>query len=180
MTMLTVMTMFLIYPFTLFHEHRHHRHYRHAYSEMTLAVYYCSNQKQWYYEKNRIRMTQMTLMTLNLGYGIGISSKQRHLRHYRHTRAARGVWGTPQKCVCGYPNAMLAKHVPVQSEDNQVGYTYKFVYAPEWISSDSPKNLDSKKWIRSDSLLGIEVYASTCQVYTRRISSTMIYWKFGK
>ena len=23
-----------------------------------------------------------------------------------------GVWGTPQKCVCGYPNAMLAKHVP--------------------------------------------------------------------
>jgi hypothetical protein len=42
MTMLTVMTMFLIYPFTLSHEHRHHRH---AYSEMTLAVYYCSKQK---------------------------------------------------------------------------------------------------------------------------------------
>ena len=35
MTMLTVMTMFLIYPFTLSHEHRHHRH---AYSEMTLAA----------------------------------------------------------------------------------------------------------------------------------------------
>ena len=35
----------------------------------------------------------MTLMTLNLGYGIGISPKQRHKRHqrhYRHTRAARG------------------------------------------------------------------------------------------
>jgi len=46
MTMLTVMTMFLIYPFTLSHEHRHHRHHRHAYSEMTLAVYYCSKQKQ--------------------------------------------------------------------------------------------------------------------------------------
>ena len=45
MTMLTVMTMFLIYPFTLSHEHRHHRHHRHAYSEMTLAVYYCSKQK---------------------------------------------------------------------------------------------------------------------------------------
>ena len=29
MTMLTVMTMFLIYPFTLSHEHRHHRHLRH-------------------------------------------------------------------------------------------------------------------------------------------------------
>ena len=24
---------------------------------------------------------------------------------------SEGVWGTPQKCVCGYPNAMLAKHV---------------------------------------------------------------------
>ncbi|MEQ2942258.1 hypothetical protein AAAV72_15425, partial [Gemmiger formicilis] len=46
MTMLTVMTMFLIYPFTLSHKHRHHRHHRHAYSEMTLAVYYCSKQKQ--------------------------------------------------------------------------------------------------------------------------------------
>ena len=107
MTMLTVMTMFLIYPFTLSHKHRHHRHHRHAYSEMTLAVYYCSKQKQWYYEKHKIRMTQMTLMTLNPGYGIGISSKQ---RHYRHARTVPGVWGTPQKCVCGYPNAMLAKH----------------------------------------------------------------------
>ena len=32
-------------------------------------------------------------MTLNQGYGIGMSPKQRHkrhLRHYRHTRAARG------------------------------------------------------------------------------------------
>ena len=60
-------------------------------------------------------MTPMTLMTLNLGYGIGISSKQRHKRHQRHYRHANrlpGVWGTPQKCVCGYPNAMLAKHVP--------------------------------------------------------------------
>ena len=38
-------------------------------------------------------MTLMTLMTLNLGYGIGISSKQRHerhQRHYRHAGAARG------------------------------------------------------------------------------------------
>ena len=99
MTMLTMMTMFLIYPFTLSHEHRHHRHHRHAYSEMTLAVYYCSKQKQWYYEKHKIGMTQMTLMTLNLGYGIGISSKQRHkrhLRHYRHTRAARGSGDSPE------------------------------------------------------------------------------------
>ena len=42
-----------------------------------------------------------------------------------------GVWGTPQKCVCGYPNAMLAKHVYPQNGDNQTGYPYKFVYAPE-------------------------------------------------
>ena len=44
-------------------------------------------------------MTQMTLMTLNLGYGIGISSKQRHKRHqrhYRHTRAARGSGDSPE------------------------------------------------------------------------------------
>ena len=41
-------------------------------------------------------MTQMTLMTLNLGYGIGISSKQRHKRHqrhYRHAGTVPGVWG---------------------------------------------------------------------------------------
>lgn len=46
----------------------------------------------------------MTLMTLNLGYGIGISSKQRHKRHqrhYRHAGTVPGVWGTPQKCACG-------------------------------------------------------------------------------
>ena len=44
-------------------------------------------------------MTQMTLMTLNPGYGIGISSKQRHKRHQRHYRHARilpGVWGPPE------------------------------------------------------------------------------------
>ena len=62
-------------------------------------------------------MTQMTLMTLNPGYGIGISSKQ---RHYRHARILPGVWGTPQKCVCGYPNAMLAKHVcPKRQQSNR-------------------------------------------------------------
>ena len=114
MTMLTVMTMFLIYPFTLSHEHRHHRHYRHDYSKMTRMFYWQLKRKRRYYEKHRIRMTQMTLMTPNLGYGIGISSKQRHkrhLRHYRHARTVPGVWGTPQKCACGWPHAMLAKHV---------------------------------------------------------------------
>ena len=41
-------------------------------------------------------MTQMTLMTLNPGYGIGISSKQRHkrhLRHYRHRKKCAGGLG---------------------------------------------------------------------------------------
>ena len=46
-------------------------------------------------------------------------------------KSSAGVWGIPQKCVCGYPNAMLAKHVPSQSGSNQSGYAYKFVYAPE-------------------------------------------------
>ena len=44
-------------------------------------------------------------------------------------KSSAGVWGTPQKCVCGYPNAMLAKHVPAQSGDNQTRHPYKFVYA---------------------------------------------------
>ena len=30
-----------------------------------------------------------------------------------------GVWGTPQKCVCGYPNAMLAKHVYPKTMTNK-------------------------------------------------------------
>ena len=67
-----------------------------------------------------------------------------------------GVWGTPQKCVCGYPNAMLAKHVYHQNGVNQTRCPYKFVYAPEWISLDSSKNLDSKKWITSDSLSNLK------------------------
>lgn len=80
-------------------------------------------------------MTQMTLMTLNLGYGIGYpqNSVTSVISVTIVTaRTVPGVWGTPQKCVCGYPNAMLAKHVPAQSGGgNQSGCAYKFVYAPE-------------------------------------------------
>ena len=47
---------------------------------------------------------------------------------------------------------MLAKHVYLQNDDKQTRYPHKFVYAPEWISLDSSQNLDSKKWISSDSL----------------------------
>lgn len=66
----------------------------------------------------------MTLMTLNPGYGIGISSKQRHerhLRHYRHRKKCAGGLGYTSS-RCGYPNAMLAKHVYPQNGDNQTGY----------------------------------------------------------
>lgn len=44
-------------------------------------------------------------------------------------KSSEGVWGTPQKCVCGYPNAMLAKHVSTQNDDKQTRYPHKFVYA---------------------------------------------------
>ena len=44
-------------------------------------------------------------------------------------KSSAGVWGTPQKCVCGYPNAMLAKHVYPQNDDKQTRYPHKFVYA---------------------------------------------------
>ena len=44
-------------------------------------------------------------------------------------KSSEGVWGTPQKCVCGYPNAMLAKHVYLQNDDKQTRYPHKFVYA---------------------------------------------------
>ena len=91
----------------------------------------------------------MTLMTLNLGYGIGISPKQRHkrhLRHYRHARTVPGVWGTPQKCVCGYPNAMLAKHVypPKKNDSTQPRCPYKFVYPQSESPVIHPKILTRK------------------------------------
>ena len=61
-------------------------------------------------------MTQMTLMTLNLGYGIGISPKHRHhrhLRHYRHARTVPGVWGTPLEMRLWIPKRYASKtHLP--------------------------------------------------------------------
>ena len=33
-------------------------------------------------------MTQMTLMTLNPGYGKGVYQKHRHYRHHRHLKQA--------------------------------------------------------------------------------------------
>ena len=77
-------------------------------------------------------------------------------------KSSAGVWGTPQKCACGWPHAMLAKHILSQGVSNQTGHQYKFVYISEWITTDSSKNLDSKKWISSDSLrkIIIPIYRS--------------------
>ena len=91
----------------------------------------------------------MTLMTLNPGYGIGISPKQRHKRHQRHYRHARmmpGVWGTPRKCVCGYPNAMLAilllaKYVSPQID--MFGYIQEtFLYGYSYLSYNEKGRTD--------------------------------------
>ena len=44
-------------------------------------------------------------------------------------KSSEGVWGTPQKCVCGYPNDMLSKHICHQNCGNQIRPQFKFVYA---------------------------------------------------
>ena len=89
-------------------------------------------------------------MTLNLGYGIGISPKQRHKRHqrhYRHTRAARGSGGTPQKCACGWPHAMLAKHVYTKTMTIKPD-AHTNPYIPQGGSTvDSLKIFNSSEWI---------------------------------
>ena len=44
-------------------------------------------------------------------------------------KSSEGVWGTPQKCVCGYPNAMLAKHIypkTIAIKPDSHTYSYKF------------------------------------------------------
>ena len=62
------------------------------------------------YEKHKIRMTQMTL---NRGYGIGISPKQRHkrhLRHYRHRKNyAGGAGGHPRNALVDIQTPCLSK-----------------------------------------------------------------------
>ena len=76
-------------------------------------------------------MTQMTLVTLNPGYGIGISSKQRHKRHQRHdrhTRAARGLGYTPEMRLWISKRYASKTRLP-QNDDKQTRYPHKFVYA---------------------------------------------------
>ena len=73
-------------------------------------------------------MTQMTIMTLNLGYGIGMSPKQRHLRHYRHTRAARGGLGYTPEMRLWISKRYASKTRLPQNDDKQTRYPHKFVY----------------------------------------------------
>ena len=76
------------------------------------------------------QMTLMTLMTLNPGYGIGISSKQRHkryLRHYRHARAARGSGVHPRNAFVDIQtlrlqNTSTPKTVTIKSDTHINSY----------------------------------------------------------
>lgn len=89
-------------------------------------------------------------------------------------KSSEGVWGTPQKCVCGYPNAMLAKHVYPQNDDKQTRYPHKFVYA---LKSESllihPKILTRK----SESVL---IHFPKCCYYspssTRVVITAMLFF----
>ena len=93
-------------------------------------------------------------------------------------KSSEGVWGTPQKCVCGYPNAMLAKHICHQNGGNQIRPQYKFVYA---LKSESllihPKILTRK----SESVLihslrwPAKNYNCITKITIRRFHGTL-YW----
>ena len=64
----------------------------------------------------------MTLVTLNPGYGIGISSKQRHkryLRHYRHARTARGSGVRPRNAFVDIQTLCLRNTSPSKNNINQ-------------------------------------------------------------
>ena len=63
-------------------------------------------------------------------------------------KSSEGGWGTPQKYACGWPHAMLAKHVYPQNDDKQTRYPHKFVYALKSESTvDSLKIFNSSEWI---------------------------------
>ena len=77
-------------------------------------------------------MTQMTLMTLNPGYGIGISSKQRHerhLRHYRHRKKCAGGLGYTPEMRLWISKRYASKTRLPQNDDKQTRYPHKSGYA---------------------------------------------------
>ena len=60
-------------------------------------------------------------------------------------KSSEGGWGTPQKCVCGYPNAMLAKHVYPKTMTNKPD-THTNPYIPQSESTvDSLKIFNSSE-----------------------------------
>ena len=94
----------------------------------------------------------MTLMTLNPGYGIGISSKQRHKRHqrhYRHTRAARGSGDSPEMRLWISKRYASKTRLPPKNDSTQPRCPYKFVYPQSESPVIHPKILTRK----SESLL---------------------------
>ena len=93
-------------------------------------------------------MTQMTLMTLNLGYGIGISSKQRHkrhLRHYRHRKnCAGGLGDTPEMRLWISKRYASKTRLPSKNDSTQPRCPYKFVYPQSESPVIHPKILTRK------------------------------------
>ena len=93
-----------------------------------------------------------------------------------------GVWGTPQKCACGWPHAMLAKHgyPPKRWQTNPIPAQIR-ICSQEWITSDSSQNLDSKKWINSDSLwynlLSVRKEVTNKSICKKYIVNIKLYYK---
>ena len=126
-------------------------------------------------------MTQMTLMTLNPGYGIGISSKQRHKRHQRHYRHARmlpGVWGTPQKMRLWISKRYACKTRPHPKTIAPNPYTHTNPYIPQSESAViHPKILTRKSesvLIHSEKISQITVLSHSYIIHNCKTNSRNI------
>ena len=98
MTMLTVMTMFLIYPFTLSHKHRHHRHHRHAYSLLLLETkIVILREIQNQNDADDANDAESGIWYRDIPKTASLASSASLSSH----KSSEGVWGTPQKCACG-------------------------------------------------------------------------------
>ena len=95
-------------------------------------------------------MTQMTLMTQNPGYGIGISSKQRHKRHqrhYRHAGAARGSGVHPRNVHVDIHMLCLRNtSAPKRWHLKPSTHTNSYIFQSE-STVDSLKIFNSSEWI---------------------------------
>ena len=66
----------------------------------------------------------MTMLTMFLIYPFTLSHEH---RHYRHTRAARGLGNTPEMCMWMTTCYASKTRLP-QNDDKQTRYPHKFVY----------------------------------------------------